>query len=319
MGPIQRYLGPDVPTEELIWQDRIPALDHVLVDEADLAGLKAQILESGLTVAQLVSAAWASASTFRISDKRGGANGARIALAPQKDWEANNPADLAQVLDKLSAIRTAFNASAGGGKQVSLADLIVLGGGAAIEKAAKDAGSDLAVPFTPGRMDASQAQTDVHSFAALEPRSDGFRNFRRGVTHFLARGSAGRQGAVAGAERAGDDGAGGRSARAGRQYGGRWKACSPTVRELTHDFFVNLLDMDTQWSPLEGGSGFLGLDRKTRAPKWSATRVISCSDRMPNCAPLQRSMPPAMPGALCSDFAAAWAKVMNADRYDLTA
>jgi catalase-peroxidase len=186
MGPIQRYLGPDVPTEELIWQDRIPALDHVLVDEADLAGLKAQILESGLTVAQLVSAAWASASTFRISDKRGGANGARIALAPQKDWEANNPADLAQVLDKLSAIRTAFNASAGGGKQVSLADLIVLGGGAAIEKAAKDAGSDLAVPFTPGRMDASQAQTDVHSFAALEPRSDGFRNFRRGVTHFLS-------------------------------------------------------------------------------------------------------------------------------------
>ena len=180
MGPIVRYLGPLVPKEHLLWQDPIPAVDHPLIDEQDIAALKAKILASGLSVSQLVSTAWASASTFRGSDKRGGANGARIRLAPQKDWEVNQPAELAKVLQTLEAIQKEFNASQSGGKKVSLADLIVLGGGAAIEKAAKDAGHDVKVPFTPGRMDASQEQTDVHSFAPLEPTADGFRNYLRG-------------------------------------------------------------------------------------------------------------------------------------------
>jgi catalase-peroxidase len=185
MGPIARYLGPLVPKETLIWQDPVPAVDHPLVDEKDIAALKAKILASGLTVPQLVSTAWASASTFRRSDKRGGANGARIRLAPQKDWEVNQPAQLKTVLQKLEAIQKEFNASATGGKKVSLADLIVLGGGAALEKAAKDAGVDVKVPFTPGRMDASQEQTDVQSFSPLEPRADAFRNYISSKQQFM--------------------------------------------------------------------------------------------------------------------------------------
>ena len=217
MGPIVRYLGPLVPKEHLPWQDPIPAVDHPLIGEADIAALKAKILASGLSVSQLVSTAWASASTFRGSDKRGGANGARLRLAPQKDWEVNQPAELAKVLQTLEAIQKEFNASASGGKKVSLADLIVLGGGAAIEKAAKAAGHDVKVPFTPGRMDASQEQTDAHSFAPLEPIADGFRNYLRGKQRLSAEELLGRSGAIADADGARDDGSRRRPARPGRQ------------------------------------------------------------------------------------------------------
>ena len=217
MGPIVRYLGPLVPKEELIWQDPIPAVNHELVSEQDIAALKAKILASGLSVSELVSTAWASASTFRGSDKRGGANGARIRLAPQKDWEVNQPAELAKVLAKLEAIQKEFNAAQSGDKKVSLADLIVLGGSAAVEKAAKDAGMDVKVPFTPGRTDASQEQTDAHSFAPLEPTADGFRNYLRGKQRHVGRGAAGGPGATADADGAGDDGSGRRPARARRE------------------------------------------------------------------------------------------------------
>jgi len=318
MGPIQRYLGPLVPKETLIWQDPIPAVDHPLIDAGDVAALKAKILASGLTVAQLVGAAWASASTFRGSDKRGGANGARVRLVPQKDWEVNNPADLAKVLRALEAIQAEFNRSAAGGKKVSLADLIVLGGGAAIEKAAKDAGTNIEVPFTPGRMDASQDQTDAASFAPLEPASDGFRNYRSGEQFMapeealvdraqLLRLSGPEMTALVGGLRVLGANAGGTKHGVFTRQPGK----------LTNDFFVNLLDMRTEWQAA-GPNLFDGKDRKTKEAKWTGTRVdlifgshseLRALAEVYACADAQ--------GKFVKDFVAAWTKVMNADRYDL--
>jgi catalase-peroxidase len=319
MGPIQRYLGPLVPKETLIWQDPIPPVDHPLVDEKDIAALKAKILASGLSVSQLVSTAWASASTFRGSDKRGGANGARIRLAPQKDWAVNNPSELAKTLAKLEAVQKEFNASAGG-KKISLADLIVLGGCAAIEKAAKDAGTDVKVPFTPGRMDASQAQTDAHSFAPLEPVADGFRN------HYV-------QGNLMAPEEALVDKAallglsapemtvllGGLRVLGTNAGGSKAGAFTDRPGTLTTDFFVNLLDMRTEWQPVAGSeNAYEGRDRKTKAPRWTATRVdlifgshseLRAHAEVYACADSQAKF--------VKDFAAAWNKVMNADRFDL--
>src|SRR6201987_3206961 len=275
MGPVVRYLGPLVPKEILIWQDPIPAVDHKLIDEKDIAALKAKILASGLSVSQLVSTAWASAATFRGSDKRGGANGARIRLAPQKDWDVNQPKQLATVLQKLEAIQKEFNAAATGGKKVSLADLIVLGGGAAIEKAAKAAGHDVKVPFTPGRMDASQEQTDVDSFAPLEPVADGFRNYLRGKQLMspeealvdraqLLTLTAPELTVLVGGLRV-------LGANAAQSKHGVFTKRPET---LTNDFFVNLLDMSTEWQPSAGSEGlYEGRDRKTNAAKWTATRV----------------------------------------------
>jgi catalase-peroxidase len=318
MGPIQRYLGPLVPQERLIWQDPIPAVDHPLVDAGDVAALKAKILASGLTVAQLVGAAWASASTFRGSDKRGGANGARIRLAPQKDWEVNNPADLAKVLRTLEAIQTEFNGSKAGGKKVSLADLIVLGGGAAIEKAAKDAGTTVEVPFAPGRMDASQDQTDAASFAPLEPASDGFRNYRGGEQFMapeealvdraqLLRLSGPEMTALVGGLRVLGANAGGTQLGVFTRQPGK----------LTNDFFVNLLDMRTEWQAA-GSNLFEGKDRMTKEAKWTGTRVdlifgshseLRALAEVYGCADAQEKF--------VKDFVAAWTKVMDADRYDL--
>ena len=270
MGPIARYLGPLVPKETLIWQDPIPAVDHPLIGEADIAALKAKILGSGLSVSQLVSTAWASASTFRGSDKRGGANGARIRLAPQKDWEVNQPAELKTVLQKLEAIQKEF------GKKVSLADLIVLGGCAAVEKAAKDAGVDVKVPFTPGRMDASQDQTDVESFAPLEPRADGFRNYISSKKHqFMAPEEAlvdraqllrltGPEMTVL---------VGGLRVLGANAGGSKHGVFTSKPGTLTNDFFVNLLDMSTQWQPAGSDGAYEGRDRKTNAVKWTGTRV----------------------------------------------
>ncbi len=319
MGPIQRYLGPLVPKETLIWQDPIPAVDHPLVSEADIAALKAKILGAGLSVSQLVGAAWASASTFRGSDKRGGANGARIRLSPQKDWAVNNPSDLTAVLQKLEAIQKEFNASAGGGKKVSIADLIVLGGSAAVEKAAKDAGTEVKVAFTPGRMDASQDQTDADSFAPLEPVSDGFRNYRRGEPFMapeealvdraqLLRLSGPEMTVLVGGLRV-------LGANAGGSKDGVF---TDKPGELTNDFFVNLLDMGVEWRPAGSDNAFQGVDRATSKSRWTATRVdlifgshselravaeaYACSDAKQKFA---------------NDFAAAWTKVMNLDRYDL--
>ena len=236
-----------MPAEPRLWQDPVPAVDHALIDEADIAALKAKILASGLSISRLVSTAWASAATFRGSDKRGGANGARIRLAPQKDWAVNEPAELAVALAKLEKIRQEFNASQFGSKKVSLADLIVLGGCAAVEQAAKNAGHTVQVPFTPGRTDASQEQTDVHSFAVLEPKVDGFRNYMSGEHRRSAGGDAGRSGAAPDADRARDDGSGRRPARAGRELRRvRASVCSPSRPEtLTNDFFVNLLKTST--------------------------------------------------------------------------
>ncbi len=249
MGPLARYLGPEVPKEELIWQDPIPPVDHPLVDENDIAALKAKVLASGLSVSELVSTAWASASTFRGSDKRGGANGARIRLAPQKDWAVNQPAQLAKVLGVLGEIQSEFNASATGGKKISLADLIVLAGAAAVEEAARKGGHSVSVPFAPGRMDASQEQTDVDSLGMLEPVADGFRNFLKVEVRGAGRGAAGRQGAAADPDRAGNDRAGRRPAGARRQ---RRRLAARRVHHasrqaLSNDFFVNLLDMATDW------------------------------------------------------------------------
>jgi catalase-peroxidase len=314
MGPIQRYLGPLVPKETLIWQDPIPAANHPLIDEKDAAALKVKILASGLSVSQLVSAAWASASTFRDSDKRGGANGARIRLSPQKDWEVNQPAQLKTVLQKLEAIQKEF------GKKVSLADLIVLGGSAAVEKAAKDAGVDVKVPFTPGRMDASQEQTDVDSFAPLEPRADGFRNYTHSKKlQFMAPEEAlvDRAGLmrltgpemtalVGGLRELG--------ANAGGSKHGVFTAKPGT---LTNDFFVNLLDMSTEWQPA-GDNVYEGRDRKTKAVKWTGTRVdlifgshsqLRAFAEVYACADSKEKF--------VKDFVAAWTKVMNLDRFDL--
>jgi catalase-peroxidase len=320
MGPIQRYLGPLVPKETLIWQDPIPAVNHPLIGEQDIAALKAKILASGLTVSQLVSAAWASASTFRGSDKRGGANGARIRLAPQKDWAVNQPAQLATVLQKLEAIQKEFNASQSGGKKVSLADLIVLGGSAAIEKAAKAGGHDVKVPFTPGRMDASQEQTDVDSFAPLEPTAEGFRNYLRGKQLMLPEEAlvnraqllkltAPEMAVLVGGLRV-------LGANAGKFPHGVFTKRPET---LTNDFFVNLIDMSTQWQPSAGSEGvYEGRDRKTNEVKWTGTRVdlifgshsqLRALAEVYACADAKEKF--------AKDFVAAWTKVMNADRFDL--
>ena len=320
MGPIQRYLGHLAPKETLIWQDPIPAVDHPLIDAADIAALKSEILASGMTVGQLVSTAWASASTFRGSDKRGGANGARIRLAPQKDWAVNYPAQLAKVLQTLESIQARFNALATGGKKVSLADLIVLGGSAAIEKAANDAGIVIEAPFTPGRMDASQAQTDADSFAPLEPISDGFRNYRASGEQFMAPEEA----LVDRAQLLRLSGpeltvlVGGLRVLGANAPDSKDGIFTDRVGALTNDFFINLLDAETEWEATDEKNRFQGRDRKTKAPKWTGTRVdlifgshselralaevYACSDARTT---------------FVNDFVAAWTKVMNGDRFDL--
>ncbi len=320
MGPIARYLGPLVPKETLSWQDPIPAVDHPLVGEQDVAALKTKVLSSGLSVSQLVATAWASASTFRGSDKRGGANGARIRLAPQKDWEVNQPAQLAKMLSTLEAIQKEFNASQPGGKKVSLADLIVLAGGAAIEKAAKAAGQDVKVPFTPGRTDASQEQTDAQSFAPLEPVADGFRNYLRGKQLMspeealvdraqLLTLTAPEMTVLVGGLRV-------LGANAGQSGHG---AFTKRPETLTNDFFVNLLDMRTQWQPSAGSEGvYEGRDRKTNEVKWTGTRV----DLIFGSHSQLRALAEVYAFAdskekFVKDFVAAWTKVMNADRFDL--
>jgi catalase-peroxidase len=319
MGPLSRYLGPLVPKEALLWQDPVPSVDHELIGDKDIAALKAKILASGLSISQLVTAAWASAASFRGSDKRGGANGARIRLAPQKDWEVNQPDDLAKVLRTLEAIQKDFNSSQSGGKKVSLADLIVLGGGAAVEEAAKKAGHDVKIPFSPGRTDASQEQTDVHSFAVMEPKADGFRNYlpkQNGTSPEellvdraqLLNLTAPEMTVLIGGMRA-------LNANFGQSKHGVFTKRPGT---LTNDFFVNLLDMNTQWQPSSSEGVYEGRDRKTGEVKWTGTRVdlifgshsqlralaevYACDDSKE---------------AFVKDFAAAWNKVMNLDRYDL--
>jgi len=313
MGPIARYLGPLVPKETLIWQDAVPAVSHELVNDKDIADLKAKILASGLSVSELVSAAWASASTYRGTDKRGGANGARVRLAPQKDWEVNQPAELAKVLSKLEAIQKDF------GKKVSLADLIVLGGSVAVEKAAKDAGIDVKVPFTPGRTDASQEQTDVASFAPLEPRADGFRNYIAGKHQYmlpeealvdraeLMRLTGPEMTVLVGGLRV-------LGANAGKSKHGVLTGKPGT---LTNDFFVNLLDMSTQWHPTKDG-GYEARDRKTNAVKWTGTRVdliFGSHSQLRAFAEVYASSD--SKEKFAKDFVAAWTKVMNADRFDI--
>jgi catalase-peroxidase len=320
MGPVVRYLGPLVPKQHLIWQDPIPAVNHPLIGEQDIAALKAKILASGLSVSQLVSTAWASASSFRGSDKRGGANGARIRLAPQKDWEVNQPAQLAKVLQTLEAIQKEFNASQSGGKKVSLADLIVLGGGAAIEKAAKAAGHDVKVPFTLGRMDASQEQTDVDSFAPLEQTADGFRNYVHGKQPLSAEEllvdraqlltlTAPEMTVLVGGLRV-------LGANAGKSTHGVFTKRPET---LTNDFFVNLLDMGTQWQPTAGSEGvYEGRDRKTKEVKWTGTRVdliFGSHSQLRALAEVYASAD--SKEKFVKDFVAAWTKVMNLDRFDL--
>jgi catalase-peroxidase len=318
MGPINRYLGPLVPKEILIWQDPIPAVNHPLIDDKDVAALKAKILGSGLSVSQLVSTAWASASTFRGSDKRGGANGARVRLSPQKDWEANQPKQLATVLGKLEAIQKEFNGAVAGGKKVSLADLIVLSGGAAVEKAAKDAGVDVKVAFTPGRMDASQDQTDVDSFKPLEPVADGFRNYYRSGSLMapeealidkaqLLRLTAPQMAVLLGGLRV-------LGANAEQSKHG---VLTKKPETLTNDFFVNLLDMSTEWQPA-GDNAYEGRDRKTKAVKWTTTRVdliFGSHSQLRALAEVYGSTD--AKEKFVKDFAAVWTKVMNADRFDL--
>lgn len=318
MGPKVRYLGPEVPAEDLIWQDVIPAVDHPLVDDKDIADLKEKVLATGLTVQELVSTAWASASTFRGSDKRGGANGARIRLAPQKDWEVNQPAQLAKVLGVLEGIQKNFNAAQTGAKKISLADLIVLGGAAGVEKAAAAGGHAVSVPFTPGRMDASEAQTDAHSFAALKPRADGFRNYIGG-RQFMKPEEALVDRAqlltLTGPEMTVLVG-GLRVLKAGAPEHGVFTSRPET---LTNDFFVNLLDMGTQWSPAAGRDGvYEGRDRKTNDVKWTGTRV----DLIFGSHSQLRAFAEVYGQAdtkekFVRDFVAAWTKVMNADRFDL--
>ena len=320
MGPKSRYLGPDVPAEDLLWQDPLPAVDHALIDAADIAALKTQILAFGLTVSELVSTAWASASTFRGSDKRGGANGARIRLAPQKDWEANQPAQLAKVLSALETIQRDFNAAATGGKRVSLADLIVLGGVAAIEQAAQAAGHAVAVPFTPGRTDASQAQTDVEGFAVLEPVADGFRNYQKtrftvsaeellvDKAQLLTLGAPEMTALVGGLRVLG--------ANVGSVSHGVFTD-RPGV--LTNDFFVHLLDMSTQWrASAQDPDVFEGRDRETGQPRWTGTRVdlvFGSNSVLRALAEVYGSAD--AQGRFVRDFVAAWTKVMNLDRFDL--
>ncbi len=319
MGPRSRYLGKLAPKEVLIWQDPVPAVDHPLIDAADIAALKAKLLASGLSIGQMVSTAWASASTFRGSDKRGGANGARIRLAPQKDWEANQPAELARVLGKLEAIQAAFNASASGGKKVSLADLIVLGGCTAVEAAARKAGVEVKVPFTPGRTDATQEQTDVHSFAVLESKADGFRNYaRKGYIGYgpellldkaqLLNLTAPEMTVLVGGMRA-------LNANIGQSQHGVFTKRPET---LSNDFFVNLLDMGTKWQRA-GAEGVLeGRDRKTGELKWTATLadlVFGSNAQLRAVAEVYACCDGQQ--AFVRDFVTAWGKVMNLDRYDL--
>ncbi len=321
MGPKARYLGPEVPQEDLIWQDPIPAVDHELIDAQDVAALKARILATGLSIADLVATAWASASTFRGSDKRGGANGARIRLAPQKDWEVNQPARLAVVLDKLDGVRTAFNAAQPGRKRVSLADLIVLGGCAAVEQAALSAGYPVEVPFTPGRTDATQEQTDVDSFAALEPAADGFRNYRNGQFRHLAAEallvdkaqlltlSAPEMTVLVGGLRV-----------LGANHGGSQHGVfTDRVGVLSNDFFVNLLDMANEWKPTSEAKELFELrDRKTGKVKWTATRVdlvFGSNSQLRAIAEVYGQKD--APRKFVHDFVAAWTKVMNLDRFDL--
>ncbi|MBY3465590.1 catalase/peroxidase HPI [Rhizobium laguerreae] len=318
MGPKVRYLGPEVPAEDLIWQDVIPAVDHPLVDDKDIADLKAKVLATGLTVQELVSTAWASASTFRGSDKRGGANGARIRLAPQKDWEVNQPAQLAKVLGVLEGIQRDFNAAQTGAKKISLADLIVLGGAAGVEKAAAAGGHAVSVPFTPGRMDASEAQTDAHSFAALKPRADGFRNYIGG-RQFMKPEEALVDRAqlltLTGPEMTVLVG-GLRVLKVGAPEHGVFTARPET---LTNDFFVNLLDMATLWSPAAGRDGvYEGRDRKTSEVKWTGTRVdliFGSHSQLRAFAEVYGQSD--AKEKFVRDFVAAWTKVMNADRFDL--
>jgi len=325
MGPIVRYLGPLVPKETLPWQDPIPAVNHALIGEQEIAALKAKILASGLTVSQLVSTAWASASTFRGSDKRGGANGARIRLAPQKDWVVNQPAQLAMVLQALEGTQKEFNASASGGRKVSLADLIVLGGCAAVEKAAKDGGVNVKVPFRPGRMDASQEHTDVESFEALEPKADGFRNYVSGKQRVseadllvdraqLLKLTAPEMTVLVGGLRV-------LGANTGNAKHGVFTKRPET---LTNDFFVNLLDMGTEWKPSSesNGSGavYEGRDRKTNEVKWTGTRVdliFGSHSHLRAFAEVYASAD--SKEKFAKDFVAAWAKVMNNDRFDVMA
>ncbi|MGA7266658.1 MAG: catalase/peroxidase HPI, partial [Aestuariivirga sp.] len=320
MGPKIRYLGPEVPAEDLIWQDPLPAVDHPLIDAKDVADLKARILATGLSVSQLVSTAWASASTFRGSDKRGGANGARIRLAPQKDWEVNQPAQLAKVLAALEGVQKAFNGSQTGKKRVSLADLIVLGGCAAIEKAAKAAGHEVTVPFTPGRSDATQEQTDVESFSVLEPIADGFRNYMKGTYTVsaeellvdkaqLLRLTAPEMTALVGGMRA-------LGANAGTSPHGVF---TKTPGTLTNDFFVSLLDMGNVWKATSAAEDVFELrDRKTNALKWTATRVdlvFGSNSQLRALAEVYGSSDGK--AKFVTDFVAAWNKVMNLDRFDL--
>jgi catalase-peroxidase len=322
MGPRVRYRGKLVPQEVLIWQDPVPALDHPVVDERDIAALKAKVLASGLTVPELVSTAWASASTFRGSDKRGGANGARIRLAPQKDWEVNEPARLARVLEKLEAIRAEFNASAAGGKKVSLADLIVLAGAAGVERAAKDAGTEVSVPFTPGRMDASQDETDVQSFAPLEPRADGFRNYvNPNKTQFMKPEEALVDRAqlltLTGPEMTAL--VGGLRVLGVNAGGSKHGVFTQRPGKLTNDFFVNLLTMDTAWTPVAGSEGlYEGRDRKSGQPRWTATRVdLTFGSHSHLRAFAEVYAQSDSQEKFVRDFVAAWNKVMNADRFDL--
>jgi catalase-peroxidase len=320
MGPRARYLGPEVPTEELIWQDPVPPVTHPLVDDRDIAGLKDRLLASGLTVAQLVATAWASAATFRGSDKRGGANGARIRLAPQKDWEVNQPAVLATVLQTLEGIRQEFNRAQTGGKQISLADLIVLGGSAAIEQAARHAGFAVTVPFSPGRTDATQEQTDVRSFAVLEPVADGFRNFQKvryavpAEELLLDRAqlltlTAPEMTVLIGGLRV-------LGTNVDQAKHGVFTARPGT---LTNDFFVNLLDMGTVWTPVtEAGDLFEGRDRATGALKWTGTRVdliFGSNSQLRALAEVYGSEDGQE--KFLHDFVVAWHKVMNLDRFDL--
>jgi catalase-peroxidase len=320
MGPISRYLGPLVPSEELLWQDPIPAVDHALINEQDIAALKGQILASGLSISQLVATAWASASTHRSSDKRGGANGARLRLAPQKYWEVNDPAELDKILSKLEGVQKAFNASLSGGKRVSLADVIVLGGCVAVEQAAKKAGQDVKVPFAPGRMDASQEQTDVESFAVLEPTADGFRNYlRKGVKRpaedllvdraQLLTLTAPEMTVLVGGLRV-------LNANTGRAKHGVFTERPET---LTNDFFVNLLDMRTEWKRSStSDQAYEGFDRTTGKAKWTGTAVdlvfgsnsqLRAIAEVYACADAQKKF--------VNDFVAAWNKVMNLDRFDI--
>jgi len=322
MGPKVRYLGPLVPQETLIWQDPVPAVDHPLIDEQDIAALKAKILASGLSVSQLVSTAWASASTFRRSDKRGGANGARIHLAPQKDWEVNQPPQLATVLQKLETIQKEFNASQSGGKKVSLADLIVLAGSAAVEKAAKDAGIDVSVPFTPGRMDASQEQTDVQSFAPLEPRYDGFRNYTNSSKPKFMKPEEALVDRAQLLTLTGPEMTvlvGGLRVLGANAGDSRHGVFTNKPGALTNDFFLNLLDMSTQWQPLAGSEGvYEGRDRKTNEFKWTGTRVdliFGSHSQLRAYAEVYATAD--SKEKFVRDFVAAWNKVMNADRFDL--